>query len=146
MPETGSIAYLGVPEAPCIRFENALDPGQKITADFDPMLAKLVGPRQPTGSEAIARSVEALDRTRRARRHHQHRLPGAGARPPGFRCGRACTPASSTEHAARARCRRGQSGDASTCGADRRALGFREFRDIAFGVPEPHATIGQWRN
>ena len=26
------------------------------------------------------------------------------------------------------------------------ALGFREFRDIAFGVPEPHATIGHWRN
>ena len=26
------------------------------------------------------------------------------------------------------------------------ALGFREFRDLAFGVPEPHATIGHWRN
>ena len=26
------------------------------------------------------------------------------------------------------------------------ALGFREFHDLAFGVPEPHATIGHWRN
>ena len=26
------------------------------------------------------------------------------------------------------------------------ALGFRDFRDIAFGLPEPHASIGHWRN
>jgi hypothetical protein len=26
------------------------------------------------------------------------------------------------------------------------ALGFREFRDAVFCVPEPHATIGRWRN
>ena len=26
------------------------------------------------------------------------------------------------------------------------ALGFREFRDLAFGMPEPHASIGRWRN
>ena len=26
------------------------------------------------------------------------------------------------------------------------ALGSRAFHELAFGVPEPHATIGRWRN
>ena len=26
------------------------------------------------------------------------------------------------------------------------ALGFREFREAVFEAPEPHATIGRWRN
>ena len=26
------------------------------------------------------------------------------------------------------------------------ALGFREFHNLAFDVPEPHASIGGWRN
>jgi len=26
------------------------------------------------------------------------------------------------------------------------ALGFRSFRNLVLDVPEPHASIGQWRN
>ncbi len=58
LPETGTLRYLGVPEAPHLRFENALDTGQKVTADFDPMLAKLVvhgGDREPRRSSAASR-------------------------------------------------------------------------------------------
>jgi acetyl/propionyl-CoA carboxylase alpha subunit len=143
LPETGSIAYLGIPEAPYIRFENALDPGQKITADFDPMLAKLVvfGADR---SEAIARSVEALNElavlgvttnTDYLARVLSHPAFGAGDLHTGF----------VKEHAAAL-----AAGETEPATLDTvliaAALGFREFRDIAFGVPEPHATIGQWRN
>jgi 3-methylcrotonyl-CoA carboxylase alpha subunit len=143
LPETGSVQYLGVPEADYLRFENALDPGKKITSDFDPMLAKLVvhGPDRDT---AIARSIAALrdlallgvttniDYLARVLAH------------PAFRSGDLHT-GFVTEHR-----------EALVAGEPERdalhhtliaaALGFREFHDLAFGVPEPHASIGQWRN
>jgi acetyl/propionyl-CoA carboxylase alpha subunit len=143
LPETGSIAYLGVPEAPWIRFENALDPGQKITADFDPMLAKLVvfgADRR----EATARSVEALTElavlgvttnTDYLARVLAHPAFAAGELHTGF----------VKEHAASLAAGETRPGTLDTV-LIAAALGFREFRDMAFGVPEPHATIGQWRN
>ena len=43
MPETGDYPLSRrARRRPIIRFENALDAGQKVTPDFDPMLAKLV--------------------------------------------------------------------------------------------------------
>ncbi len=143
MPETGTLHYIGVPEAPFIRFENALQAGQKITADFDPMLAKLVV-YGADRAEAVARSVEALkelavlgvrtnvDYLARVLDHEAFR---AGALHTGF----------VAEHQAAL-----AAPELGTATLDTvliaAALGFREFRDIAFGVPEPHATIGRWRN
>ncbi len=143
MPETGRIRYLGVPEAPYIRFENALDPGQKITADFDPMLGKLVV-YGADRDEAIARSIAALheltllgvttniDYLARVLNHEAFRK---GDLHTGF----------VAEHAADL-----AAGEPDTPTLDAAliaaALGFREFRDVAFGVPEPHALIGRWRN
>ena len=143
MPETGAIAYLGIPEAPFIRFENALDTGQKISADFDPMLAKLVV-HGANRDQAITRSVAALGE-----------LAVLGVRTntdylakvldhPAFRAGELQT-GFATEH--RAELAAGEP-DAATLDTVliAAALGFREFHDLAFGVPEPHATIGHWRN
>ncbi|BCH33343.1 hypothetical protein MesoLjLc_52730 [Mesorhizobium sp. L-8-10] len=143
MPETGAIQYLGVPEAPFIRFENALQNGQKITADFDPMLAKLVvygGDR----NEAIDRSVAAL---------HELALLGVTTNTDylarvldhfAFRSGSLHT-GFVAEHASAL-----AAGELDTATLDNAliaaALGFREFHDMAFDVPEPHATIGYWRN
>ena len=143
MPETGQIQYLGVPEADWLRFENALDPGQKVTADFDPMLAKLVV-HGATRDEAIERSVAALDELAllgvttnidylaRLLDHHAFR---AGDLHTGF------VPLHAAELAA---------AEPGSIVLDQvliaAALGFREFHDLAFGVPEPYAAIGLWRN
>jgi acetyl/propionyl-CoA carboxylase alpha subunit len=143
MPETGAIHYLGVPEESHVRFENALDAGQRITADFDPMLAKLVvfgADRE----EAIVRSVAALKelailgvRTNvdYLARLIAHPAFAAGALHTGF----------VAEHA-----RDLAAKPADATALDRvviaAALGFREFCDQAFAIPEPHATIGRWRN
>jgi propionyl-CoA carboxylase alpha chain/3-methylcrotonyl-CoA carboxylase alpha subunit/acetyl-CoA/propionyl-CoA carboxylase biotin carboxyl carrier protein len=143
LPETGVVRYLGIPEAPYIRFENALDAGQRITTDFDPMLAKLVvhgGDR----AEAIDRAIAALRETA---------ILGVGVNidylarvldHPAFRAG-ALDTGFVVQHSASL-----AASDPDIATLDRAliaaALGFREFRDLAFGVPEPHATIGRWRN
>jgi acetyl/propionyl-CoA carboxylase alpha subunit len=143
MPETGIIQYLGVPEAGYIRFENALAPQQKVTTDFDPMLGKLVV-HGADRDAAIERSVAALgELTLLGVRTNIDYLARALAHP-AFRAGDLHTNFV-VEHA-----------DSLAAHAidnptlDRVlvafALGFREFREIAFGVPEPHATIGRWRN
>jgi acetyl/propionyl-CoA carboxylase alpha subunit len=143
MPETGIVQYLAIPEAPYIRFENALDTGQKITADFDPMLAKLVV-HGADRAEAIRRAIAAL---------HDLAILGVGSNidylaklldHPAFRAG-ALDTGFITEHSASL-----AAGEPDMTTLDKAliaaALGFREFRDQAFGVPEPHATIGRWRN
>ncbi len=143
LPETGAIAYLGVPEADYLRFENALDQGQKVTADFDPMLAKLVvhGPDRET---AIRRSIAAL---------HELALLGVTTNidylaavldHAAFRAGDLHTGfvAEHREALAASEPSREQLDHVLIAAA----LGFREFHDLAFGVPEPHASIGAWRN
>jgi acetyl/propionyl-CoA carboxylase alpha subunit len=143
MPETGVIRYLSAPEAPFLRFENALDQGQRVTTDFDPMLGKLVahGADRP---QAIARSLAAL---------RELALLGVGTNidylarvidHPAFRRGDLHT-AFVDEHA---EALRAVAPDAKTLDAALivAALGLKEFRDLAFGVPEPHASMGGWRN
>jgi len=143
MPETGIVQYLGVPDAPHVRFEHALEAGQRIGTDFDPMLAKLVAFGRDR-AEAIARSIAALEdlailgvRTNGEylARILAHPAFAAGALHTGFvsqfaadLAPRAVDPATLDRVVIAA------------------ALGFHEFRDEAFGVPEPHAAIGRWRN
>lgn len=143
MPATGTIRYLDAPSGPYLRFENALDSGQKVTSDFDPMLAKIVVHGE-TRAEAIDRAIAALedlallgvqtniDYLARVLAHPAFR---AGDLHTGFVKQHASTLA---QPGLDARTR-----DALLIAA---ALGFREFRDIAFGMPEPHATMGRWRN
>ena len=143
MPETGTLGYIGVPEATYLRFENALDAGQKITADFDPMLAKLVV-HGDDRSEAIERSIAALDELALLGVKTNTDYLAAVLGHPAFRAGDLHTAFVREHAAALAAAPVGPSTlDAVLIAA---ALGFREFHDIAFGVPEPHATIGRWRN
>jgi acetyl/propionyl-CoA carboxylase alpha subunit len=143
LPETGVVSYLGVPEADYIRFENALDPGQKITTDFDPMLAKLVV-HGPNRDAAIARSIAALRELALLGVTTNIDYLAAVLAHPAFRSGDLHTgfvaehreALSAAEPAVEAL-------DHVLIAA---ALGFREFHDLAFGVPEPHASIGRWRN
>jgi acetyl/propionyl-CoA carboxylase alpha subunit len=143
MPETGTIRYLDAPAAPFIRFENALDAGQKVTPDFDPMLAKLVV-HGATRAEAIDRAIAALDDLAllglRTNIDYLARLLAH----PSFRAGDLHT-GFVNQHASTLSAPEldPTTGDALLIAA---ALGFREFREIAFGVPEPYATMGRWRN
>ena len=143
MPETGTVQYHGVPEEPWLRFENALDQGQKITADFDPMLAKLVV-HGADRAEAVDRSITALgelsllgvttniDYLARVLDHAAFR---AGDIHTGFvaqhQDALAAPPVDGT---------------ALVQVLAAAALGFRDFRDLALATPEPYAAIGGWRN
>jgi propionyl-CoA carboxylase alpha chain/3-methylcrotonyl-CoA carboxylase alpha subunit/acetyl-CoA/propionyl-CoA carboxylase biotin carboxyl carrier protein len=143
LPETGTIHCLAVPEAPWLRFENALDDGQKITADFDPMLAKLVA-HGADRDEAISRSIAALDELAilgvRTNTDYLARVLDH----PAFRVGELST-AFVAEHKASLAA---PTPDAATLDTVliAAALGSRAFHELAFGVPDPHATIGRWRN
>lgn len=143
MPETGSIQYLGVPEEAWLRFENALDQGQKVTADFDPMLAKLVahgGDRR----EAVGRSIAALNELALLgvttnidylARVLDHKAFRAGDLHTGFVAQhKNDLKEPAPDHAALV---------AALAAA---ALGFRDFHDLALATPEPYAAIGGWRN
>jgi propionyl-CoA carboxylase alpha chain/3-methylcrotonyl-CoA carboxylase alpha subunit/acetyl-CoA/propionyl-CoA carboxylase biotin carboxyl carrier protein len=143
MPETGVIRYLDAPSAPFIRFENALDSGQKVTPDFDPMLAKLVV-HGATRADAIARAIAALDDVALLGVQTNIDYLARVLAHPAFRSGDLHT-GFVAQHVATLAPHPLEitTADAVLIAA---ALGFREFRDTAFGVPEPHATMGRWRN
>jgi len=143
MPATGSVQYLGVPEADWLRFENALIQGQKVTADFDPMLAKLVV-HGADRTAAVDRSIAALadlallgvttniDYLARVLDHAAFR---GGDLHTGFvnehRQALAAPPLTHSELV-------------QVLAAA--ALGYRDFNELALGTPEPYAAIGGWRN
>ena len=143
MPETGSVQYLGVPEADWLRFENALIQGQKVTADFDPMLAKLVV-HGATREEATDRSIAALN---------DLALLGVTtnidylARVLDHAAFRACELHTGfvAQHKADLAAQP-LDGSALVQALAAAALGFRDFNDLALGTPEPYAAIGGWRN
>jgi acetyl/propionyl-CoA carboxylase alpha subunit len=143
MPESGMIRFLNIPEAPWLRFEHALDAGRRVTSDFDPMLAKLVV-HGATRAEAIDRAVSALGDLAilgvTTNTDYLQRI----LETPAFRAGELHT-GFLTEHAERLKPRPlGQlEQDRLLIAA---ALGFREFRQLAFDVPDLHAAIGPWRN
>jgi propionyl-CoA carboxylase alpha chain/3-methylcrotonyl-CoA carboxylase alpha subunit/acetyl-CoA/propionyl-CoA carboxylase biotin carboxyl carrier protein len=143
LPATGSIRLLRAPAGEHIRFENALEEGQRVTADFDPMLAKLVVWGTDRG-DATLRMVAALRQLTilglRTNIDYLVRVLETGA----FREGALHT-GFVTEHAdvlAPAPV------DASL--QDRiliaAALGQRAFRDAIAVVDEPYASMAAWRN
>ena len=143
LPEIGAIRFLDIPAAPWLRFEHALDQSQKITTDFDPMLAKLVVYAQ-TRTEAIERAIAALndlailgvttniDYLTRILNHEAFR---AGTLHTGF----------VQEHSETL-----AEPQLDPLQRDRlliaAALGFHEFRQLVFDVPDLYAAIGDWRN
>jgi len=143
MPETGQLRYIGVPEAPWLRFENALGPNQKVTADFDPMLAKLVV-YGADRDDAIALGIDALDELTLLGVTTNTDYLARVLDHPAFREGQLHTGfvALHGDDLAEAE-PEGAVCDAVLIAA---ALGFREFQQLAFDIPEPYASIGGWRN
>lgn len=143
MPEVGAIRLLHVPSAPWLRFEHALSEGQQITTDFDPMLAKLVV-HGATRAEAIDRTIAAL---------RELTLLGVTTNidylarvldNPAFRAGALHTGFVTEQAEALAPPVLEETEQAEALIAA--ALGFREFCQLAFDVPDPYASIGHWRN
>ncbi|MFO1115985.1 MAG: biotin carboxylase N-terminal domain-containing protein [Beijerinckiaceae bacterium] len=143
LPATGVIRLLHAPVGPHVRFESALCEGQRVSADFDPMLAKLVvwGTDR---SQAIDRMVAALRELTvlglRTNIDYLVRILRTNA----FRSGSIHT-GFVVEQAA----------ELAPVPAARRdrdhaliiaALGQREFRAAIENVEEPYASIGGWRN
>jgi len=141
LPQTGSI--LALEPAAEARFDSGLLEGQAVTADFDPMLAKLVV-QGADRTAAIEAAIAALRRTV---------LLGVGTNldylarvldHPDFRAGLLHT-GFLAEHAAdlRAVAPATRDRDLALLAA---ILSFREFQTLAFDTPDPYASIGAWRN
>ena len=142
-PATGPIKLLRVPSGDHLRFENALEEGQRITADFDPMLAKLVTWGDDR-SAAIDRMIAALrDLTILGLRTNVDYLLRV-LQSPAFRCGAIHT-GFIAEQAERLAPRQAdiETRDRVLIAA---ALGQRAFREAIASVEEPYASIGGWRN
>jgi propionyl-CoA carboxylase alpha chain/3-methylcrotonyl-CoA carboxylase alpha subunit/acetyl-CoA/propionyl-CoA carboxylase biotin carboxyl carrier protein len=141
-PATGRIGVLRVPQAPNLRFDGGISPGQAITPAFDSMLGKLVafGATRAAAASTLEQALHQLvllgvptniDYLARVLRHPQFL---AGQLHTAFlvQYAQELLPAEVPEQAA-----------AATLAA---LLADMDFRRAAFDVPEPHATIGDWRN
>lgn len=142
-PATGTIKLLRLPQGEGVRCDGGIREGQAVTASFDSMLAKLIVHAEDR-EQAIDSMLEALHETvllgvdnnidylSRILGHEAFR---AGALHTGF----------VVEHAAALQ-------PAPLADEDRAAvllaaaLATDEFRRMAFDLPEPHASIGRWRN
>jgi len=142
-PATGKIGILRVPEGEGVRFDGGIVQGQAVTPAFDSMLAKLIA-YGATREEAAQRMEAALndlvllgvpsniDYLTRIMANAEFL---AGRLHTGFLAQEAqnlAAPAVPAEEQA-----------AAILGA---AFSDPDFRRIAFDIPEPHASIGFWRN
>ncbi len=143
MPETGRIDLLQIPQAPWLRLEHGLDQGRSVTADFDPMLAKLVAhgaTREEATDRAIAGLKELVILGITTNIDYLIRLLDSAA----FRASELHTDFV-VEHA-EALAPEPLERDVQDRLIIAAALGFREFREMVFDVPELQASIGYWRN
>jgi 3-methylcrotonyl-CoA carboxylase alpha subunit len=142
-PATGRIGILRAPRGKNIRFDGGIREGQSVTAAFDSMLAKLIayGPTRAAAAATLEHALQDLvilgvptniDYLARIMRHPEFL---AGRLHTGFLAAHtadlASPPPLPEEQAA-----------ASIAAA----LTDPEFRRVVFEVPEPHASIGHWRN
>jgi 3-methylcrotonyl-CoA carboxylase alpha subunit len=141
-PATGRVGVLEVPQGPNVRFDGGIRVGQAITPAFDSMLAKLVvhGATRAAAAALLESALAELtllgvptniDYLRRVVMHPQFL---AGRLHTGFL----------TEHAEQLKPVARPA--AATAAAIAALLTEPGFRQAAYDVPEPHATIGYWRN
>ncbi|MCB1748044.1 MAG: ATP-grasp domain-containing protein [Gammaproteobacteria bacterium] len=142
-PATGSARILRVPELPGVRFDGGLVEGQAITAAFDSMVGKLCG----YGTErdaAIERCLAALGEFVLLGVDNNLDYLARVLDHPAFRAAELHT-GFVVEHAA-------DLVPPALDDVDRAAvltaaaLAVDDFRELAYGTPEPHAAIGGWRN
>lgn len=142
-PAVGRIGLLRLPEGPDIRFDGGIREGQQVTPAFDSMLGKLIV-RASTRAAAVEAMKLALHQTvvlgvptnaDYLARVIDHPEFMAGHLHTGFVVEHAdalsASPASAQENVA------------ALVAA---ALEDVDLRRIAFGVPEPYASMGGWRN
>jgi len=143
IPATGKILQLSYPSGNHIRFENGLDEGQKVTLNFDSMLAKLVV-HGLGRSQAVDRMKEALGQTV---------LLGVDTNLNYLN--KVCSHHAFLDEPLHTDFIEEHKSDLSKDNTSEieiadvilaSALEFREFKTLTFEVPEPYATIGDWRN
>ena len=142
-PATGRIGVLRLPEGERVRFDGGIREGQPVTAAFDSMLGKLIawGVSRAEAAATLERALREtvilgvatnVDYLARIMSHPEFL---AGRLHTGFLAANAsdlaALPPSAGEEAAI---------------AIAAALTDIDFRCVAFEVPEPHASIGYWRN
>jgi propionyl-CoA carboxylase alpha chain/3-methylcrotonyl-CoA carboxylase alpha subunit/acetyl-CoA/propionyl-CoA carboxylase biotin carboxyl carrier protein len=143
IPATGAVLALRPPVGPGVRFDSGLVATQKVTAAYDPMLAKLIV-HGADRSQAIARMRSSLRElvllgvTTNAA--YLERLVGH----PEFVAGRTHT-GFVAEHA---EALKAPPPDEATLQLVLAAatLSGRTVRDVTQHVPEPYASMGAWRN
>ncbi len=142
-PATGTVRVLHVPEAPYLRFESGIREGLPITAAFDSMLAKLVCYGDDR-AEAISRIKSALDATVLLGVDSNLEYLSAIFAHPAFVAGDLHTGFIVQHAASLAPLPLDAAMRASVLIAA--ALGNDDFRRMVDIIPEPHASIGYWRN
>lgn len=142
-PATGRVMTLREPVGEGLRFDGGLREGLAVTAAFDSMLAKLIAYGE-NRAESAARMREALNELVLLGVDHNVDYLGRIFAHPAFLAGDLHT-GFVVEHAPAL--------TAAPLHPDERAavliaaiLGTDEFRRLAYDCPEPHASIGQWRN
>jgi propionyl-CoA carboxylase alpha chain/3-methylcrotonyl-CoA carboxylase alpha subunit/acetyl-CoA/propionyl-CoA carboxylase biotin carboxyl carrier protein len=142
-PATGRILRLGLPRSPGIRVDGGVREGQQVTAAFDPMLAKLIA-HGAGRAEAIARARFALEHfvllgcaTNAAflDRLLAHPAFVRGEIHTGFLDAHPELAANPPIDS-----------DTMLALLAAAALSQPQVLDAARAVPEPHASIGAWRN
>ncbi len=143
LPATGDVLLLRPPAGPGIRFDNGLRRDQAVGTAFDPMLAKLIA-HGADRSQAIARAHAALaDLVLLGVTVNSGYLRRVLAHP-AFRAGTVHTHFLDEARADLARPDWDDTLAATVLGAA--ALSSRDIRAALESVPEPHASIGAWRN
>jgi propionyl-CoA carboxylase alpha chain/3-methylcrotonyl-CoA carboxylase alpha subunit/acetyl-CoA/propionyl-CoA carboxylase biotin carboxyl carrier protein len=141
-PATGRIGVLEVPRTANVRFDGGVRAGQAITPAFDSMLGKLVAYGQ-TRTEAAMTLAGALDELVLLGVPTNIDYLGRLLRHPQFLAGRLHTGFLAQHAAELTPPRRPQEISAAALAA---LLADPDFHRSAFGAPEPHASIGPWRN
>ena len=142
-PATGTVQRLREPRGDGVRFDGGLREGLPITAAFDSMLAKLIT-HGDTRAESASRMRDALTQLVLLGVDHNTDYLSRIFAHPSFLAGELHT-GFVVEHAAALM-------PAALDDAQRAAvliaavLGTEEFRQLAYECPEPHASIGHWRN
>ncbi|AFK55561.1 acetyl/propionyl/methylcrotonyl-CoA carboxylase subunit alpha [Tistrella mobilis] len=142
-PATGRIGLLDLPRLPGLRIDGGIARGQEVTAAFDSMLAKIIvhGPDRATAAARLARALDEtailgvatnVDHLARILRH------------PAFLSGAVDTGFLDTHGADLAL---PETGPATAAGAViAAALAHPVLRTLIRETPEPHGSIGFWRN
>jgi acetyl-CoA/propionyl-CoA carboxylase biotin carboxyl carrier protein len=142
-PATGRVLRLGLPEGLGIRVDCGVREGQQVTAAFDPMLAKLVAHGAGRG-EAIARARLALERFVLLGCATNAAFLDRLLAHPAFVRGEIHTGFLDT-HPELA-CNPPIGSDTMLALLATAALSQPQVVEAARAIPEPHASIGGWRN